>query len=100
MATFNFLATNIWGGLQNSITELINSMWLPLLAIMGALGILFGVLIGWSFWSAGGDEAKIQKAKGQIKWYVIGWFAIFIVAFATPIIVDILIEWVQSGATL
>lgn len=100
MGLYNILADNVWQGLQNSLTELINSMWLPLLAIMVALGILFGVLIGWSFWSAGGDEQKIQKAKAQIKWYVIGWFSIFIIAFATPILVEVLKEWVQSGATL
>lgn len=86
-----------WEDLQTAITGLINSMWLPILAIMGALGVLFAIIIGWSFWSAGGDETKVQKAKANVKWYVIGWFALFIVAFGTPILVSILTNWVNNG---
>lgn len=96
---YTLLATqaSTWEDLQASLTELINSMWLPIIAVMVALGVIFGVVIGWSFWSAGGDESKVQKAKANVKWYVIGWFVIFIVAFATPILVNILSTWVQQG---
>ena len=86
-----------WEDLQTALTGLINSMWLPILAIMGALGVLFAIIIGWSFWSAGGDETKVQKAKANVKWYVIGWFVLFIIAFGTPILVNILSAWVQNG---
>ena len=89
---------NIWFEVQGALKELIDSMWLPLIAIMGALGVIFGVLIGWSFWQAGGDEAKIKEAKGKVKNYIIGWFVIFILAVATPLLVTALSTWFDMNS--
>ena len=88
--------TNMWKDVQTALEGLINSMWLPLIGVMAGLGVIFGVLIGFSFWQAGGDEAKIKEAKGKVKNYVIGWFVIFILAVVTPLLVTILIEWSGS----
>lgn len=88
--------TGIWTDVQGALEELINSMWLPLIIIMGALGIVFGVMIGFSFWQAGGDEAKIKEAKGKVKNYIIGWFVVFIIAVVTPLLITALSTWVQG----
>ena len=94
----NLLAqtTSIWGEVQTALLDLIDSMWLPLVIIMGALGVVFGVMIGWSFWQAGGDEAKIKEAKGKVKNYIIGWFVIFIIAVATPLLISALSTWIDN----
>ena len=82
-----------WDTLTGALQELIKSMLPPILAIMSALAIVFAAVIAWSFWSAGGDETKVQKAKANVKWYVIGWFALFIVIVATPILINVLSAW-------
>lgn len=99
----NYLATLLatqgngaWAEMQTALTDLLNNMWLPIISVMAALGVIFGVLIGFSFWQAGGDEAKIKEAKGKVKNYIIGWFVIFILAVVTPMLVTVLIEWVGS----
>jgi hypothetical protein len=53
-------------------------------------------MIGWSFWQAGGDEAKIKEAKGKVKNYIIGWFVIFIIAVATPLLISALSTWIDN----
>lgn len=88
--------SGIWTDVQGALQELINSMWLPLIVIMGALGVIFGVMIGFSFWQAGGDEAKIKEAKGKVKNYIIGWFVVFIIAVVTPLLITALSTWVQG----
>ena len=90
-------STGAWDTLTERLQELISSMLPPILAIMGALAIVFSAVIAWGFWSAGGDETKVQKAKANIKWYVIGWFALFIVIVATPILIDVLSSWANGS---
>lgn len=85
-----------WGELSGALKDLIGNMLPPILAIMGALAIVFAAVIAWSFWSAGGDETKVQKAKANVKWYVIGWFALFIVIVATPILINVLSAWASD----
>ena len=92
-----FGAEGTWETLTIRLQELIKSMLPPILAIMGALAIVFAAVIAWGFWSAGGDETKVQKAKANVKWYVLGWFALFIVIVATPLLIDVLTSWYNGN---
>lgn len=86
----------MWTDLSTVLYDLIQSLWVPITVVLGALGVVFAVIIAWSFWTAGGDETKVQKAKANIKWYVIGWFLLAIVAFGTPMVIKILSSWLSQ----
>ena len=92
----NLLASGNWAEVQEAITDLISSLWLPIVAILGALGVVFGAIILWSFWQAGGDEAKIKEAKGRVKNYVLGWVIAAAIAIATPLIVQAIVTLVSG----
>jgi hypothetical protein len=78
------------------IKDLANQMLTPLIAIATTLTVLWGVYLGWKFWSAGGDEQKTQNAKKSITYFVIGIFVIFIVAVGAPILIGVLSEWMKN----
>lgn len=60
----------------------INDVYIWVFAVIGGLAVLFLVIGGFQYITAGGDSAKIQRARSQIAYSLIG---LVIAAFAGAI---------------
>lgn len=83
------------------IVALLNSLMAPLLAIVGALGALYCVVLGVKYAKAEEPQER-EKAKGALKNAVIGFALIFILVLALNLLMPIMIDWVneQAGTTV
>ena len=81
------------------IVSLLNSLMGPLLAIVGALGALYCVVLGVKYAKAEEPQER-EKAKGALKNAIIGFVLIFVLILALNLLMPIMINWVnsQSGA--
>jgi len=67
-------------------------------AIIGALGLLYAIILGSKYASAGNPE-ELQKVKQQIKNAIIGIFLLFILYWAMyPFILEVMLPWVKANA--
>lgn len=83
--------------LSDAIVELINSMWVPCVAVASALAVAWGIYLGVKYWLAAGDEQKKKSAKSSIISFVVGVVVIFVVAVGAPLAIGALSEWVSSN---
>ncbi len=83
------------------IVALLNSMLGPLLAIVGAAGALYCVVLGVKFAKAEEPQDR-EKAKGALKNAIIGFVLIFVLILALNLLMPQMIRWVnsQSGSTV
>ena len=80
------------------IVDLLHSLLGPLLAIVGAVGTLYCVLLGVKFAKAEEQQDR-EKAKAHLKNAIIGFGLIFVLILALNLSMPILEKWVnaQSG---
>ena len=71
------------------IVELINSLLSPILAIVGAVGTLYCVLLGVKYAKAEEPQDR-EKAKGHLKSAIIGFVLIFVLMLALKLSMPIL----------
>lgn len=83
--------------LSDTIIDLIQSMWVPCVAIASALSVVWGIYLGIKYWTSAGDEQKKKSAKSAIISFVVGVIVIFIVAVGAPMAIAALSEWVSSN---
>lgn len=83
--------------LSDTITDLIQSMWVPCVAVASALAVAWGIYLGVKYWLSAGDEQKKKSAKSAIISFVIGVIVIFVVAVGAPMGIGALSEWVSSN---
>ncbi len=83
--------------LSDAIIDLINSMWVPCVAIASALSVVWGVYLGVKYASAAGDEQKKKSAKAAIIQFVVGVVVIFVIAVGAPMAIAALSEWVANS---
>jgi hypothetical protein len=83
------------------IVSLLNQLLGPLLAVVGAAGTLYCVLLGVKFAHASEPQDR-EKAKGALKNAVIGFVLIFVLILALNLLMPIMINWVnqQAGSTV
>ena len=83
------------------IVSLLNSLMAPLLAIVGAAGALYCVVLGVKFAKAEEPQDR-EKAKGALKNAVIGFVLIFVLILALNLLMPQLIKWTntQAGGTV
>lgn len=83
------------------IVSLLNSLMGPLLAIVGAVGALYCVVLGVKYAKAEEPQER-EKAKGALKNAVIGFVLIFVLILALNLMMPIMIDWVneQAGKSL
>ena len=83
------------------IVSLLNSLMAPLLAIVGAAGALYCVVLGVKFAKAEEPQDR-EKAKGALKNAVIGFVLIFVLILALNLLMPKMIEWTntQAGGTV
>ena len=75
------------------IVELIDSLLSPILAIVGAVGTLYCVVLGVKYAKAEEPQDR-EKAKGHLKSAIIGFVLIFVLMLALKLTMPILQEWV------
>lgn len=92
----NLLAAADWSELQKVFSDLIDSMFTPLVAIASALAVVWGVYLGLKWWRSAGDENKRKEAKSAVISFVIGVIVIFVVAVGAPLLITALIDWRSS----
>ena len=80
------------------IVALVNSLMGPALALVGAVGSLYCVLLGVKFAKAEEPQER-EKAKSHLKSAIIGFVLIFVLILALNLSMDPLIKWVEDNAT-
>ena len=83
-------------GVASPIVDLINSLINPLLAIVGAGGVLFCIMLGVKFATAEEPQEK-EKRKQALKTALIGYLLIFILVVALKLSIDPLTTWMQNS---
>ena len=78
------------------IVELINSLLSPVLAIVGAVGTLYCVVLGVKYAKAEEPQDR-EKAKGHLKSAIIGFVLIFVLMLALKLGMPILQDWVADN---
>ena len=82
------------------IVSLLNNIMGPLLAIVGALGALYCVILG-SKYAKAEEPRDREKAKGALKNAIIGFILIFVLVLALNLLMPIMIDWVnQNGGSI
>ena len=93
--------SNAFAGVVSPVVDLLNSLMTPLLAIVGALGALYCVLLGVKFAKAEEPQDR-EKAKSHLKNAIIGFVLIFVLILALDLLMPVMIKWVNDnnqGAT-
>lgn len=81
----------------NPIISLINSILGPALGIVGAVGLLYCIVLGVKFAKAE-DPQEHEKAKNHLKNAIIGYVLIFVLMFALKVGTGIMTSWVEANA--
>lgn len=82
--------------ITNPIVDLINSLLTPALAIVGAIGSLYCVVLGVKYAKAEEPQDR-EKAKGHLKSAIIGFVLIFVLMLALKLTMPILQDWVATN---
>ena len=85
--------------ISEPIVELINSLLTPLLAIVGAAGAIFCVILGVKFAKAE-EPQDSEKAKGALKNAIIGFILIFVLLLALKLLMPEMTGWVENNANV
>ena len=85
-------------GAVKPIVALINSMMGPALALVGAIGSLYCVLLGVKFAKAEEPQER-EKAKSHLKNAIIGFVLIFVLILALNLSMEPLITWVENNTS-
>ncbi len=86
-----------FSGVAAPIVGLLNKMMAPLLAIVGAAGSLYCVILGVKFAKAGEPQER-EKAKNALKNAIIGFVLIFVLILALNIMMPNMVTWVNDNA--
>ena len=93
-----FLATNtgMFANVVKPIVSLLNSLVGPLLAIVGAVGAIYCVILGVKYAKAEEPQDR-EKAKSSLTNAVIGFVLIFVLILALNLLMPVMIDWVNSS---
>ena len=78
------------------IVNLLNSILTPMLAIVGAVGALYCVVLGVKYAKAEEPQDR-EKAKGSLKNAIIGFVLIFVLILGLKLLMPIMKQWVISN---
>lgn len=78
------------------VVALIENMLSPLLAIVGAVGAIYCVILGVKYARAEEPQDR-EKAKGALKNAIIGFLLIFILLVVLKGLMPQMIKWVNSN---
>lgn len=83
--------------ISTPIVELINSFLTPALAIVGAIGVLYCIVLGVNYAKAA-EPQEHEKAKNHLKNAIIGFILIFVLMLALKIGTSIMTKWYNDNA--
>ena len=83
----------------NPIVQLIGNLLSPLLAIVGAVGALYCVLLGVKFAKAEEPQER-EKAKSNLKNAIIGFVLIFVLLVVLKLLMPVLTKWAAGYSAL
>ena len=89
--------TTNFDSITTPIVGLIESLLTPALAIVGAIGSLYCVVLGVKYAKAEEPQDR-EKAKGHLKSAIIGFVLIFVLMLALKLAMPILQQWVTDNA--
>lgn len=95
LSTSAFAAESAFVGVVAPIVELLNSLMAPLLAIVGAVGTLYCILLGVKFAKAEEPQER-EKAKSNLKNAIIGFVLIFVLIVLLNLLMPVMTNWVDS----
>ena len=78
------------------IVSLLNSLVGPLLAIVGAAGALYCIVLGVKFAKAEEPQDR-EKAKGSLKNAIIGFVLIFVLVLGLNLLMPTMVKWVNDN---
>lgn len=84
-------------GIASPIVQLIYNLLSPLLAIVGAAGTIYCVILGVKYARAEEPQER-EKAKSALKNAIIGFILIFVLIFALQRLMPIMINWAQTNS--
>ena len=83
--------------IASPIVKLIYSMLAPVLAIVGAAGTIYCVVLGVKYAKAEEPQDR-EKAKNALKNAIIGFILIFVLILALRIMMPAMVEWLNKEA--
>ena len=86
----------MFNNIVGPIVTLLNSLMGPLLAIVGAAGALYCVVLGVKFAKAEEPQDR-EKAKGALKNAIIGFVLIFVLILGLNLLMPTMIDWVNAN---
>lgn len=91
-----FLTAADVSNVVSPVIDLINSLTGPVLAIVGAVGALYCILLGVKFAKAEEPQDR-EKAKSHLKNAIIGFVLIFVLLVALAKLTPVMITWVNNN---
>lgn len=82
---------------QKTIIDMINSLLNPILALVGAVGALYCVLLGVKYAKAEEPQDR-EKAKAHLKSAIIGFVLIFVLIVALRLLLPSFQTWMEKNA--
>lgn len=89
-------AANAFDGVVKPITDLLNSIVNPLLALVSAGGTIFCIFLGVKYATAEEPQEK-EKRKQSLKTAIIGFILIFVLIVALKLSIDPLKDWMAKS---
>lgn len=77
------------------IVELLNNILWPLIAVVGAAGAIYSVVLGVKYAKAEEPQDR-EKAKGALKNAIIGFGLIFVLLVVLKLLMPIMTNWVKG----
>ena len=90
-----FAAGDMFESVYAPIVNLLNSLLGPLLAIVGAIGALYCVLLGVKYAKAEEPQDR-EKAKSHLKNAIIGFVLIFVLILVLNLLLPVMKRWVNT----
>ena len=94
--TLSVSAESGFAGVVQPIVDLLNSLMTPILAIVGAAGSLYCILLGVKFAKAEEPQDR-EKAKSHLKNAIIGFVLIFVLMLTLKLLTPVMTEWVENN---
>ena len=94
--TLGVSAESGFAGVVQPIVDLLNSLMTPILAIVGAAGSLYCILLGVKFAKAEEPQDR-EKAKSHLKNAIIGFVLIFVLMLTLKLLTPVMSEWVENN---
>ena len=96
MCSSALASENAFASVVMPVVDLLKSLLTPMLAVVGAAGALYCVLLGVKYAKASEPQDR-EKAKASLKNAIIGFVLIFVLILALDLLMPVMIKWVNDN---